>query len=121
MKPKINKPKPVAERIKDALQELNDALASGRPLGERMTVRTVEIAEPGKYLAKDVRRIRDRLAVSQAVFARLVGVSVELVEHWEQGVVAPRLLARRMLDEINRDPAGFLARQIVSDPKRAAG
>jgi DNA-binding transcriptional regulator YiaG len=54
-----------------------------------------------------------RLRVSQAVLAKLLGVSVELVEHWEQGVCEPRRAIRRLLDEIARDPAGFLRRHIT--------
>jgi len=117
------KPKRLGERITEALTELHDALRSGRPLEEQLTVRTVEIAAPRLYSAKDVRRMRHRLAVSQAVFARLIGVSVQLVEHWEQGVANPRPLARRLLDEIDRDPDSFLTRHIADDGpvKRAAG
>jgi putative transcriptional regulator len=123
MKTKSKTPRRLGLRIRDALTELHDAVHSGRPLGERIRIHTVEIAAPGPYLAKDVRRTRDRLAVSQAVFAKLLGVSVELVEHWEQGVTLPRPLARRMLDEINRDPAGFLSRYVAgpANPRRAAG
>jgi DNA-binding transcriptional regulator YiaG len=112
MRHRVSKRKRLGERIGDALEELYGALRSGRPLHETLTVRTVEIAEPKSYGAKEVQRTRRRLAVSQAVFARLVGVSAELVQHWEQGITAPRPLARRLMDEINRDPAGFLARNI---------
>jgi DNA-binding transcriptional regulator YiaG len=54
-----------------------------------------------------VRATRDRLGVSVAVFAKLVGVSAKLVEHWEQGRRAPSTLAARLLDRINADPDGF--------------
>ena len=74
-----------------------------------VTVREVEIPEPTGYAAKDVRATRQRLRVSVAVFARLVGVSAKLVEHWEQGRRAPSKLAARLLDRINADPDGFRA------------
>jgi DNA-binding transcriptional regulator YiaG len=123
MKRRISKIKPVGERIAEALRELHEALRSGRPLHEQFTVRTIEIASPKAYRAAEVRRTRARLAVSQAVFARLIGVSAELVQHWEQGITAPRPLARRLMDEINRDPAGFLARHVAPSESRrkAAG
>ena len=114
-------PKRLGTRLRDAMTELHDALRSGRPLEEQFTVRTVEIAEPRTYSAKEIQRMRHRLSVSQAVFSRLIGVSVELVQHWEQGVTTPRPLARRLMDEIRRDPSGFLSRNITNGSKRAAG
>jgi DNA-binding transcriptional regulator YiaG len=55
------------------------------------------------YDAAAVRRTRERLGASQAVFAKLVGVSKVLGQSWEQGARKPSKLARRLLDEINRD------------------
>ena len=47
--------------------------------------------------------------MSQAVFAKVMGVSTELVQHWEQGIREPSGIARRLLDRVNADPAAFLA------------
>jgi DNA-binding transcriptional regulator YiaG len=46
--------------------------------------------------------------MSQAGFAQLMGVSRILVQGWERGVRTPSPLASRLLDTINRDPAGWL-------------
>jgi len=97
-----------AQQIMAGMRELEAALKSGKPLREVLTVREVTIAEPGAYDAKKVKQTRERLGVSQAVFAELVGVSKELVEHWEQGISQPRAVARRLLDLINRDPKRFM-------------
>jgi putative transcriptional regulator len=71
----------------------------------RMTVRKVEMPDdPKPYTAAAVRATRARLNVSQAVFARLVGVSTVLAQSWEQGTRKPSKLARRLLDEINENP-----------------
>lgn len=74
-----------------------------------VTVRQVDIPTPTGYGAAEVRATRDRLGVSAAVFAKLVGVSAKLVEHWEQGRRVPSPLAARLLDRINVDPDGFRA------------
>ncbi len=51
----------------------------------------------------------------QSMFAKLVGVSVELVESWEQGLRASRAPWRgRLLDEMHRDPSGYFARLVRS-------
>jgi DNA-binding transcriptional regulator YiaG len=41
--------------------------------------------------------------MSQAVFANLMGVSLVLVQSWEQGVRTPAPMACRLLDEIDRN------------------
>lgn len=103
--------KPVGRRLLDGLRELADALESGTPLESRFTVRTVgAIADPGAYDASAVRRTRQRLGASQAVFARLLAVSPVLVRAWEHGIRRPSPLARRLLDEINCDTARWLDR-----------
>ena len=95
----------VGARLVEGLTELRNALRSGRPLAERLTVRTVELPdEPGLYDPQTVRATRARLSASQALFARLLGVSPDLVRAWEQGKRAPAPLARRLMDEINHDP-----------------
>jgi putative transcriptional regulator len=88
-----------------ALTELQDALRSGRPLEEFFTVRTVELdLDPRPYRAEDVRRVRDSLNLSQALFARFLGVDVKTVRSWEQGLRPPSPIARRFMDEIARSP-----------------
>jgi putative transcriptional regulator len=92
------------------MREIAQALESGRPLEEQLTVRTVEINDPGTYTARQIRVLRNKVGVSQAVFAKMLGVSTVLVQHWEQGLAVPRPIARRLLDEVSRDPAIFATR-----------
>src|ERR1017187_2436280 len=90
---------PLAERLKKSLRE---ALAHER--GE-ITLRTREVIlpdPPQNYKAEDIYAIRKRLGYSQAVFARVVAVSLQTVRSWEQGVRKPSGSAARvisMLDE----------------------
>lgn len=89
-----------------ALTEAVDALESGGPLSKRFTIRDVRMSEPLKARElKSVRATRDQLNVSQAVFAQFLGVNLNTVQSWEQGQRKPSGIARRFLDEINRDPA----------------
>jgi putative transcriptional regulator len=110
----------VAQRIHRGMDELEQAMRGDatRPLTEFFTIRTVEVPDPATYDARAVKRVRDRLHVSQAVFAKLLGVSVELVENWEQDLSTPRPLARRLLDEISQNPSDFLNRNIGHAPSR---
>ena len=45
----------------------------------------------------DVRKIRDRLGLSQSQFALLIGVSVSTLQNWEQGRRHPEGPARALL------------------------
>jgi putative transcriptional regulator len=71
----------------------------------RLTIREVKLpAPPTRYDATTVRATRDVIGVSQAVFARMLGVSTVLVQSWEQDVRKPVAMACRLLDEINANP-----------------
>ena len=88
-----------------SLAEAIQAERAGVPLESRFTVRTAELPEPASVYDSDaVRATRDRVGVSQAIFAHLLGVSAMLVRAWEQDQRSPAPWARRLLDEVNRDP-----------------
>jgi putative transcriptional regulator len=82
--------------------------------GEAITVREVAtIPEPRPRLRQDIKRLRTQtLGVSQAVFARLLGVSTKLVEAWEAGRNVPAGPARRLFEIIESDPQQFIDRYI---------
>lgn len=102
---------PLGRQLLASLKEIHAAVLSGDPY-RGMTVRQVEIPDPGKYDAQAVRALRKRLGVSVAVFAHLTGVSPKLVEHWEQGRREPAALARRLFDRIKADPTGYMSELI---------
>lgn len=78
--------------------------------GGLLTARTVEVPdEPGEYGPADILALRERIEVSQAIFARLVGASRILVSSWEQGKRTPNTMARRLLDEIKDNPERWAA------------
>ena len=107
-KKKIGRPR-VAEEIMAGMRELERMMDEGKSPEQMFTVRTVEIPDPNAYVAREVRKLRDALGVSQAVFAHLLGISVILVKSWERGVRQPNLMARRLLDTIKADPSRWLA------------
>jgi DNA-binding transcriptional regulator YiaG len=65
--------------------------------------------EPGKYPQAAVKAMRRKFGASQEEFPSLIGVSRILVQGWERGVRKPSAMARRLLDTIGQDPAGWLA------------
>lgn len=97
--------RPLGSVLVERLSGFRDALQDGKPIEKRYTVRTVELdLVPSEYDPESVRATRDRLGMSQAVFAKLLGVSVETIHSWETGKREPRHIACRFMDEFNRDP-----------------
>ena len=80
--------------------------------GEPLTVREVGvIPEPRARRARQVKQLRtETLGVSQAVFARLIGVSPKLVEAWESGRNTPAGPVCRLFELIESEPKDFLRR-----------
>jgi putative transcriptional regulator len=99
----------IADEIMAGMRELSRMMDEGKTPAQMFTVKTIEVPEPGRYSPGKVRELRDSLGVSQAVFARLVGVSLVLVKAWEAGTREPSPLARRLLDTIRANPPAWLA------------
>src|SRR2546421_1049412 len=95
----------LGELLVQSLVELRDGLR-GKP--GKLTLRTVEIPEPRLFDAKAVRKLRNRLGLSQGLFAKLMGVSRKLVEAWETGTREPSPMACRLLEAIARNPAVYV-------------
>jgi len=99
---------PLTAKGREIVASLSQAVEverSGLPLASIFSVRTVELPdEPSQYNAASIRATREKIGVSQTIFAHLLGVSVMLVRAWEQGQRVPAMWARRLLDEVNHDP-----------------
>ncbi len=93
--------KELFDELKDSL---NEALDHARG---KITLKTknVPIPEPPKPRpAKEIVRIRKSLGVSQAVFARVLGVARDTEISWEQGRRKPSGPALRLLEIAERHP-----------------
>ena len=66
-------------------------------------------AEASKDAAAWVRRVRRRAGLSQAEFARRIGISVVTVRDWERGKALPHGAARALLRAIDRVPEAVFA------------
>ena len=56
----------------------------------------------------DVSNVRAKTGLSQAQFAKLMGVSVRTLQDWEQGRRAPSGAARTLLLVASRNPSALL-------------
>lgn len=60
--------------------------------------RTAELTEP------DVRAIREAAGISQAHFAKLIGVNLRTLQNWEQHRTKPTGPARALLKIVSSNP-----------------
>ena len=89
--------------FEDLSGALMDAIEHAR--GERkLTTWKVRVREPKLISAKDLAKLRRRLAMSQGVLAQVLGVKRTSVAAWEQGQRTPRGSTRRLLELISNDP-----------------
>jgi putative transcriptional regulator len=91
----------------DMRRSLTDALAYER--GQEVDLRVTTIPAPPKSLKpQEIRRIRESLHASQAIFAHFLCVSPKAVQSWEQGSRRPQNTALRLLAIAKKNPAALL-------------
>lgn len=88
--------------IKEAVETMRDLQEIG--VVSKQTLRDFEAqaVPPPTYTAVAIRRLRERLHVSQAVFAAYLNASVSTVQKWENGEKKPSGAALRLLSVIER-------------------
>src|SRR4029077_1553919 len=94
----------------DLKQALSDALDYGE--GKKTALRVSQLPPPPKPLSPgQIRAIRQSFNVSQAGFARIINVSVNAVESWEQGLRRPREATLKLLAVAEKHPEVLLVEE----------
>ncbi|HLI33605.1 MAG TPA: helix-turn-helix domain-containing protein [Terriglobia bacterium] len=101
----------MAKKVK-LYEGLRQALADAREYerGATVDLQVTQMPEPPKPLKPaEIRRIRQSLHASQAVFARFLCVSPKAVQSWEQGLRQPGSTALRLLAIAKENPKVLLS------------
>ena len=85
------------ELFNELLQSVNEAAAIER--GECKPARTFEVKS-----ANDVVRVREQLGLPQTKFAKLLGISEDTLQNWEQGRRKPSGPAKVLLKIAAKHP-----------------
>ena len=97
----------------ELIQSMQEALAHAR--GEKVGVRLHKI-EP----AVRVKRVREKIGMTQMTFAEVLGVSVSGLRKWEQGQRRPHGAALTLLTVMDREPEA-VARALETKPLSDTG
>jgi putative transcriptional regulator len=89
------KRKSLSQTLIDAAKDLGFPKATVAQLEE------LDIPAVKDLTARQIREIRNRVRVSQGVFAALLNVNPSTVQKWEQGKVKPQNAALRLLNIID--------------------
>lgn len=108
------KPREVGKVLVSRLERFSEQLESAgsiEDLSKVLTVRTVrrDLA-PRQFSAEELKAVRSGLQVSQPVLAAFLGVAVATLRDWEQGATETSGPACRVLEEMQRDMAGWSQR-----------
>ncbi len=96
------------ERFAELMESLQQAVEHAR--GERNDLRTTVWPAPPKPMKKrEIIKLRQQLNLPQALFARLLNVSVKTVQAWEQGLREPSHAALKLLTIVKRHPEVLMA------------
>jgi putative transcriptional regulator len=88
----------IGQEILEGIQEIK-AFKEGK-----ISLRTHELKDPAPS-----KKIREKLRLSQAAFASLMGVSVRTIQDWEQGRRTPKGPAKSLLRIAEQNPEAFLS------------
>jgi putative transcriptional regulator len=99
------------ESIKQGLVDAIEYESGNRPNTkvDKLTISPVYIHD--KY---EIKQIRNKLKMTQKLFAAALGVSVKTVEAWEAGTNPPTNIANRMLELLSKDNELFERCDIVA-------
>jgi len=103
----------------ELMQSVGEAAEHAR--GKRDLRTTVLPEAPAALSAADIRAMRKKLNASQAVFARCLNVSAQLVRAWEADRRHPDGAALRLLDIGRREPAIVFPALVSSGTKLSQG
>jgi len=68
----------------------------------------VKPSRVSRYRPVDIKRIRNRLHVSQSQFSLMIGVSKSTLQNWEQGRREPEGPAKALLRVVDKQPQAVL-------------
>jgi putative transcriptional regulator len=98
----------------DAFEAIHSSASALFKIGaiDKATMRDFDVAsfaKPPTYSADQIKKLREKLQVSQPVFAIFLNTSASTIEKWETGAKKPRGTALKLLDVVKKHGLEILA------------
>ena len=91
------------DQLKGLRKEADDLKNGKTKLSDYRVYRLPEFDK--KYSPRSIKRLRQKLGLSQRILGTALGASVTSVQAWESGTKKPSKQTRRLLDGIENVPA----------------
>lgn len=95
--------KKINKYFTEIMDGLHDALEHEKGT-KKLRTKNIRVTPIETLTSKDVIQIREKLMLSQSVFAELLGVSKKTIEAWEYGKNVPSGASLRMLNIMMEHP-----------------
>jgi putative transcriptional regulator len=92
------------EVSKGIITGLKEALDITREKKVAKRVREIVIPELPVYKGKEIKQVREKIDVTQKIFAEVFGVSLKTVEAWEGNRNVPEGPAQRIIYALDKNP-----------------
>lgn len=91
---------------RDIFGELQEGMAAWSEFNEgKKTLRTHRASvKPVSMTPAEVKAVREKLKLSQAVFAQYLHTGVTTLQNWEQGLAKPNKQAILLIKMVDRNP-----------------
>ena len=100
----------LVQAAREALAIERGEATAARRVRRVATLRDAKVEPPPAYDAQAVQVVRERMGLSQAVFAKVLNSSPETVKAWEQGKRVPDGMALALLHVADEHPQALLSR-----------
>ncbi len=84
-----------------SIDQMNQLLDGNDP---GVTVHVRQLPTPPDFSGEQIKAIRNKLAVTQLVFAQIMAASPRTIEAWETNRSKPNGPARRLMQLLQQDP-----------------
>jgi putative transcriptional regulator len=100
---------PAVSADKEKASAPKDKASGLKEKASALDLRSVKLpAAPKPLKPAEIRALRTSMNASQALFARLLNVSSNAVESWEQGLREPRQATLKLLHVVRKSPNALL-------------
>ncbi len=94
----------IKDTVRDSLQDLVDAGLPTKPFTQKR-MKDLGVKFPViKMSPTKIKKIRKSTNLSQAVFSKVLNVSIASIQHWEQGIRQPSGSTKVLLELLNKNP-----------------